>query len=194
MAQEDFWLKFKEGDKTAFESLYKMYIDDMYAYGLKISADKELVKDCIQEVFIDIYERRNHISEPRKIRFYILKALKHNIFGKLKKEKRKVQINTYTDFIFTTEYNAEDKKIDEEINGRKEKLLKKALQTLSSKQKEILYLRFSMGLTYPEISEIVKIDSTSVRKQVYRGLKKLRNSEAFESYKNHKIDFRSPII
>ncbi len=184
MLQENTWSKFKQGDKTAFESLYKFCIDDMYAYGLKLNSDQEMVKDCIQEVFIEIFERRNKILEPDNVKFYILKALKNSIFRKLRKERRSIRVTEWTNMQFNADYNIEDKKILAEITDGKRKLIQDALDSLSTKQREILYLRFTMGLDYREISEMVKIDHNSVRKQVYRAIKKLRNSKAFDDYQS----------
>ncbi|WP_420602596.1 RNA polymerase sigma factor [Flagellimonas sp.] len=183
MDQGNLWSKFKAGDKTAFESVYKSCIDDMYAYGLKLDSDKELVKDSIQEVFIDIFEHRNAISEPNNIKFYILKALKHTIFKKKKKERKKTKLHEQPGFSVSAGYNFEDKRILSELDEEKRNLVNEALDSLTPKQKEIMYLRFSVGLGYEEISEIVKIDHSSVRKQVYRAVKKLRNSKAFDDYK-----------
>ncbi|MGX1930575.1 RNA polymerase sigma factor [Flagellimonas sp. 2504JD4-2] len=183
MDQGNLWSKFKAGDKTAFESVYRLCIDDMYAYGLKLDSDKELVKDSIQEVFIEIFEHRNAISEPHNIKFYILKALKHTIFRKQKKERKKVKLFEQPKPNFSAGHNFEDKRILSELDEEKKRLVNEALETLTSKQKEIMYLRFSVGLGYTEISEIVKIDHSSVRKQVYRAVKKLRNSKAFDDYK-----------
>lgn len=183
MDQGNLWSKFKAGDRTAFESVYKSCIDDMYAYGLKLDSDKELVKDCIQEVFIDIFEHRNAISEPNNIKFYILKALKHTIFKKQKKERKKTKLHEQTPLSFSAGHNFEDKRILSELDEEKKRLVEEALNSLTSKQKEIMYLRFSVGLSYSDISEIVNIDHSSVRKQVYRAVKKLRNSKAFDDYK-----------
>ncbi|TMU56104.1 RNA polymerase sigma factor [Flagellimonas algicola] len=183
MDQGNLWSKFKAGDKSAFESVYNLCIDDMYAYGLKLDTDRELVKDCIQEVFIDIYEHRNAIAEPQNIKFYILKALKHSIFKKRKKERKKTKFHEQPGLSFSAGQNFEDRRILSELDAEKKRLVNEALETLSTKQKEIMYLRFSVGLSYDEISEIVKIDHASVRKQVYRAVKKLRNSKAFDDYK-----------
>ncbi|MGW9685478.1 RNA polymerase sigma factor [Flagellimonas sp. 2504JD1-5] len=183
MDQGNLWSKFKAGDKTAFESVYKSCIDDMYAYGLKLDSDKELIKDCIQEVFIDIFEHRNAISEPNNIKFYVLKALKHTIFKKQKKERKKTKLDEQAPHAFSAGHNFEDKRILSELDEEKKRLVNEALDSLSSKQKEIMYLRFSVGLSYNDISEIVNIDHASVRKQVYRAVKKLRNSKAFDDYK-----------
>ena len=183
MEQGDLWQKFRAGDKTAFESVYNLCVEDMYAYGLKLEADKELVKDCIQEVFIDIFEHRNAISKPSNIKFYILKALKHSIFKKQKKERKKAKLHIQPELNVSSGHNFEDKRILSELDEEKKRLVNEALDSLTAKQKEIMYLRFSVGLGYPEISEIVKIDHSSVRKQVYRAVKKLRNSSAFDDYK-----------
>ncbi|MEX0314056.1 MAG: RNA polymerase sigma factor [Allomuricauda sp.] len=183
MDHGDLWSKFRAGDKAAFESVYNSCVDDMYAFGLKIDSDQELIKDCIQEVFIDIFEHRNAISEPNNIKFYILKALKHTIFRKQKKERKKAKFHEQPELNFSAGYNFEDKRILSELDEEKKRLVNQALETLSAKQKEIMYLRFSVGLNYNEISEIVNIDHSSVRKQVYRAIKKLRNSKAFDDYK-----------
>nr|WP_299385176.1 sigma-70 family RNA polymerase sigma factor [Allomuricauda sp.] len=184
MDQERIWSKFKSGDTKAFESVYKLCIDDMYAYGLKLNSNKELVKDCIQQVFVDVYEHRNSISNPQNIKFYILKALKHAIYKRQKKENRKSNIEELSEIEFRTAYNFEDKRIISEIDTQKHQLVKKALDSLSAKQREIMYLRFTMGLAYEEISDMVGIDHSSVRKQVYRSIKKLRNSDVFDDYKS----------
>lgn len=184
MNQEEIWSNFRAGDKAAFESVYKLCIDDMFAYGLKLNSNKELVQDCLQQVFIDIYERRNNISQPTDIKFYFLKALKHSIYKKQKKENKKTHFEDIANLEFNTEYNFEDKRILSEIDAKKKQLIEKAVDSLSNKQREIMYLRFTVGLAYNEISEIVLIDSNSVRKQVYRAIKKLRNCEVFDTYRS----------
>lgn len=184
MDQERVWSEFKNGSKQAFESVYNYCIDDMYAYGLKLNSNKELVKDCIQQVFVDIYERRQVLSNPQNIKYYVLKALKHQIYKRQKKEKKKSNIDEFSELKFKTPYNFEDKKIISEIDEKKQRLIKKALGSLSSKQREIMYLRFTTGMEYTEIAEMVGIDHNSVRKQVYRSIKKLRNSEIFDDYKS----------
>ena len=50
------WIRFKDGDLDAFGEIYEEYIDLMYDYGSKITQDKDLVKDCIQDLFVDLYK------------------------------------------------------------------------------------------------------------------------------------------
>ena len=194
MNQKEVWSNFRAGDKAAFESVYKLCVDDMFAYGLKLNPNKELVQDCLQQVFIDIYERRNKISQPTDIKFYFLKALKHSIYKRQKKENKQTHFEDIANFEFNTEYNFEDKRILSEIDTRKKQLIGKVVDSLSNKQREIMYLRFTVGLGYDEIAEIIAIDSNSVRKQVYRAIKKLRNSEVFDDYKSTILFYSSVLV
>ncbi|WP_025663173.1 RNA polymerase sigma factor [Aquimarina megaterium] len=184
MTLEKKWTQFKEGDKDAFQFIYELCVEDMYAYGMKLNPNQDRVKDCIQEVFIDFYEKRSKLATPENVKFYVLKALKNKLLKKVKKEKKNVYLSDFYQNTFTPEYSVEDKNVNLEISENKRNLILSALQTLSPKQKEILYLRFTLDLSYPEISEMVKIDSNSVRKQVYRAIKKLRESKIFEDYQN----------
>lgn len=46
-----------QGDQNAFMSLYDMYAEMLLNYGLCITSDKELVKDCVQDVFIKLISK-----------------------------------------------------------------------------------------------------------------------------------------
>ncbi len=171
---ETVWIKFVDGDKEAFTSIYNSNVDSLFSYGMKLNSNKNFVKDCIQDVFLDIYEHRKRISTPRNIKFYLFKALKRNMFRELKKERRKSSLPEQENLSFFTEYNIETKTIDKEVERHQKKLVAKIIKELTPKQQEILYLRFTKGFSYVEISEIIDINHNSVRKQVYRAIKKLR--------------------
>jgi DNA-directed RNA polymerase specialized sigma24 family protein len=53
---------FKEGNVAAFSKLYNLHINMLYNYGYKLTTDVELLKDCIQEVFIKIYNKRTELD------------------------------------------------------------------------------------------------------------------------------------
>lgn len=174
------WVNFVNGNQKAFASIYNTYIDSLYVYGFKICPDKELIKDCIQDVFIDLFQRGSQLSAPSNIKFYLFKVLKHSVYRKLKKERKYGELSARNLDFFQTEYCIERKIIHSEIEKSRKRFIQLITNELSSKQQEILYLRFTMGFTYKEISEILIIDHNSVRKQVYRAIKKLRESDTFK--------------
>ena len=49
------WGRFKEGDMGAFAVIYNHHVDALYHYATKICADEYLVKDAIQEIFLDLF-------------------------------------------------------------------------------------------------------------------------------------------
>jgi len=169
------WLRFKDGDKEAFAIFYNRHIDSLYQYGLKFCNDEDTVKDAIQEVFLDLYlKREKNTSDPENLKYYLLLALKRNLIKKLQSKRRldsgEIKDNKHAEPEFSVEYLLIEKEQQEEIGNK----LAHALNQLPEKQKEAIYLRFNEALDYPEIAIILGITIESVRKQVYRALKTVR--------------------
>lgn len=169
------WLRFKDGDKEAFAIFYNLHIDRLYQYGLKLCNDEDTIKDAIQEVFLDLYlKREKNTTTPENLKYYLLLALKRNLIKKLKLKRRfdngDVSDGKVPYLEFSIEYQIIEKEQDEEIRIK----VLDALNQLPDKQKEAVYLRFNESLDYPEIAIILGITIDSVRKQVYRALKNVR--------------------
>lgn len=168
------WTRFKSGDQEAFAILYNHYINTLYSYGLKLCKDKEVVKDALQDLFLELFLNRDKIRvSPEHLKFYLLLALKRNLIKKLK-AGRKVshELNETLDFEpqYSIEFQIMEQEKDEEINRK----VLYAIKQLPAKQKEAIYLRFNESLEYEDISAIMEITVESVRKQVHRGLKTVR--------------------
>jgi RNA polymerase sigma-70 factor (ECF subfamily) len=159
---------------SAFTTLYNNTIDQLYSYGTKITSDKSLIKDCIQEVFIDVFVNWEKIRNPKSIKFYLLKALNHTICRKLNTRRQ----NDFFDVEIMedqfSEQSFEEKIIKKEEENSRDKKIQKVLDELTPKLKEILFLRFNMGFTYQEIGHLMGINSESAKKQTHRALNKLR--------------------
>jgi RNA polymerase sigma factor (sigma-70 family) len=172
------WKSFLEGDNRAFSIIYQRYAESLLSYGYKFNIDKEIVHDALQEVFIDLYLKRGklHIG-INNLKGYLFTALKNNLLKKIAKGKRiefyaidKVQSELH----FSTEYSFQDQLIQMEISGETKKKLRAAIDSLSSRQKEIIFLRFEEGMEYSEIAKTLNITIESARKQLYRALMSLR--------------------
>jgi len=166
----------QKDDKESFAELYNLFIDDLYRYGSKLSSDDDLVKDSIQEVFLDLYDKRKKSNITRNLRLYLIVALKRVLIRKLQKHRRleKRQINDVD--MFEVQYSFEEEYMEEEASNMVLEKVKKIITDLPAKQKEIIYLRFNLSLEYAEISSMLGISIESVRKQVYRAIKSVRES------------------
>jgi RNA polymerase sigma factor (sigma-70 family) len=168
------WKSFLTGSKEAFAHLYNLHVEALYRYGTKLCTDDSLVKDAIQEVFLDLYlKRAKNKTNPENLRYYLILALKRNLIKKLKSNRRLVE-EEVCELDFEPEYSIEKAIIEHEEEAELNLKVKEVLKNLPAKQKEALYLRYNESMEYPEIAQLLNISVESVRKQVYRALTAIR--------------------
>lgn len=182
----ELWEAFLKGGNNAFADFYFHHIDQMLAYGRKITVDSDMLRDAVQEVFTDVYEKRHkpnkQIDNPSA---YLMVALRNNIYKK-KEVLRKAAGHTLNPGHieeFHIEYSFQDTLICQEIQEESLRKLRTAINSLTSGQKEIIYLRYEQGLGYSEIADIMQINKESARKQMHRAilsLKKILDSKMFQ--------------
>lgn len=172
------WQSFLKGDDHSFALIYQHYVEGLLSYGYKFNIERELVRDALQEVFTDLYLKRDHIHiEIENLKGYLFTALKNNLLKKILKQKKFGfdDIDTIkAELHFENEYSFQDQLIEMEISIETRQKLRHAIENLSSKQKEIIFLKFEEEMDYPEIAKILNITVESARKQLYRALKSLR--------------------
>lgn len=177
--EEDFalWNQFLEGDEKAYLYIYKLYAQDMYSYGMLFTTNSELVKDCLHDVFVKIHRNRKKLSQVDNIRLYLLKAMKNYLFDVFDKKKELFHNDTIEP-VFSPEYTIEDKIIRQEELHYQSRKIRQMLESLTPRQKEVLYYRYMKNLTYDEIGEIMQMNYQSILNLIQRSIKKLRETFA----------------
>lgn len=167
------WKRFIGGDDKAYTELYNLYIDDLFAFGMHFTPDRESVKDCIQEVFITLYKERSKQREVSNIKCYLFTSLKNELFDLFKKSIEYYQIETIEP-VFNVDFSAEDLLIKAETDRNNVAKVKELLQMLSPKQNEAIYYRYVERMSYDEIGELMHMNNQSVRNLVHRSIQKVR--------------------
>lgn len=168
------WESFKGGDKESFRALFRKYYSSLYLYGYKITQDKELLEDCIQDLFTELWMSSSK-TQIKSVRAYLLKSLQYKVIKGLQKRGRLILSDAEpreTEF----QIGHDDAMIfreDQEQNGAK---VKAAMGQLSRRQQEIVYLRFFQNLSYEEISEVMEINYQVARNLLYQSIKALRKN------------------
>ncbi|WP_339880099.1 sigma-70 family RNA polymerase sigma factor [uncultured Algoriphagus sp.] len=178
-AEKELWDLFRSGSNSAFITIYKRYFDVLYSYGYRINNSEDLVKDAIQDVFLDLKKNYKSLGETSSIKFYLFKCLKRRIYKELK-----TWTNLKEDLIpnesFEITFSHEQTLIDKQIDLEKTQLVNAALKRLSPRKREAIYYIYFEGLTYLQVSELMGLsDSKSARDLVYKALKSLRDSLGF---------------
>jgi RNA polymerase sigma factor (sigma-70 family) len=170
------WLCFRAGDEQAFEGLFNRYCDVLLRYGLTIVPDRDFVKDCIQDLFADLWRRRASLSEAQSVRYYLLVSLRRLLIRQKTAVRRQHDLRRQWQVEMETAvpYSPERAVTDTEQTDHSRNLLMRELNALPARQREAVFLRFYEELDYEQITEIMDLNYQVVRNMVHRAVKTLR--------------------
>lgn len=173
---EKLWSDITEGDRDSLSELYCYSYVQLFNYGFKIVPEKGLVQDCIQELFLNIWSTRNRISEARSVKSYLFSSLRRIILRRIKKNRNRARRNhDYSLNMFEEMYNIEDVLIHFETEYQQKVQLGGALESLSKRQREAVYLKFYNGLSNKEISEVMDVNKQSVYNHISKAIQKMQD-------------------
>jgi RNA polymerase sigma factor (sigma-70 family) len=150
------WDSLRKGNDIAFSTLYKKYVQSLFNYGMHIHPNRDLIKDCIQELFIKFWEKRESLGSIEKVSFYLFRSFKNLLFHKIEISSKKSPLTQDLIDQMAPELPVENFYINSEMVDQRIIRLKKAVQLLTDRQREVILLRFFQGFEAKEIAEIIK--------------------------------------
>jgi len=175
--QQILWQNFRQGDQLAFSQIFQFHYSYLYHYGIRLGADKELAKDCIQELFIHLWENRHRLSHTTSIKYYLMKCYRRKV-GKLLGKQRTANQALDDHYDFEIVFSPEAYFITEETSLARQTYLLEALDNLSKRQKEVIYLKFYSNLNYQEIADVMGLNYQSIRNYAHQAILTLRKKKA----------------
>lgn len=176
MKELQLWNQLKAGDKSALEKIYRLQVQLLYRYGCRFTSDHQLVEDCIQDLFIELWNNHQRLGDTTSIERYLLASIRRKIIRGLQKQQKINFSETEKDYPFSAEVSFEQTIIGLEINEEQAAAIQAAFQNLSKRQKEAIYLKYYAGLDYEEIEQVMNINYQSARNLVSGGLKKMKGT------------------
>ena len=171
------WRALKRSDKAAYEILLKKYYAIVLNYGVRFYRDKEFVKDAVQDLFSEIWNRREYLGDVVSVKSYLLQSLRKNIIresSRLKWFREADKISE--DHDFNVEFDIETYLISRDVETEMLKKLQLELDKLTKRQREAIFLRFNQDLSYEEISFIMGINYRSVVNLIHEAIKAIRKN------------------
>lgn len=170
-----FWAKFiSEGSHTALSVIYLDHYDFLFNYGLKYTREISVIEDSIQNVFSYFLKVRKSLNPVNNLTGYLLKTFRRQLFHDLKKQKKLIFTEHLPEDSFNYYESPEQEISDHEAQDQIRLLVKRCINNIPAKQKEIIYLRYECGLSYEDISEMLEITVESCHKSIYRSIKAIR--------------------
>lgn len=168
------WQSFKEGDNTAFQQLYHQHFNSLYEYGCRLQQDIESVRDAIHDLFVKLWNNKQNLGDVSSLRSYLLVSLRGTIYNKLRQQARVAAGSDPEHLPFQMVFSVESDYIKKETLSIQTHQLMDAMNQLSPRQKEVIWLRYIQELDYDEVANIMGISVKATYKLSARGLETLR--------------------
>ena len=162
----------KSGDVKAYESIFKSYYQPLCNYArLLMDNDLEEADEAVQQVFLNVWDKRANIEINTAIQAYLYRAVKNECLNKIKHNKVKRMYQK------EMEYSGEgsvDTTNDTVLSKELELKIKEAVGTLPEQCRLIFQLSRFEGKKYNEIAEDLGISPKTVENQIGKALRIMR--------------------
>lgn len=173
----DLWTAMKNGSRDALNSLFEKYATSLYHYAKSISRDQALVADCIQDLFIELWIKRNTISDVISIKSYLIKSIRRRVLRRLLTDQRlQLHPGLPEDYPAEVEFSIELTIIHEQESKELMGCLKAAIIDLSERQREAINLKFFENMTYEEIASVMDINVKAAYNLISKAIIVLRKA------------------
>ncbi|MBL0745297.1 RNA polymerase sigma factor [Chryseolinea lacunae] len=170
---EAIWSTFQLGNRDAFAALYHRYFKILVKNGLRISSDKDLVKDCIHDLFMEIWKNKLNLATPASVKAYLISSIHRKVIRQVKRMRtREKEIHHLSVHEFA--HSKEDQIISQQRQEEQQHKINKALCALTKRQKEVVYLKFYANLSYAEIANLMAISTESIYNLVSKAIDNLQ--------------------
>ncbi|UXP32841.1 RNA polymerase sigma-70 factor [Reichenbachiella agarivorans] len=157
----------EKDSKKAFEAIYRRYWERLYAYAFKMSADRDLSQNIVQDIFVSLWKKIDNI-EIETLDTYLFQAVKYQVFKSYRDQKlsKEVLESRFEDFVFENPATVTDPDLSQSVFD--------SINKLPEKRKEIFLMNKLHDLSIDQIATELEISQQTVKNQLSSALKQLR--------------------
>ncbi len=168
----ELWERFVEqGSREAYYELYVHYYSYLSLVGAKRKCDAGMVKDAINDIFLFFWDKRKSLKHIAASHNYIVTSF----LRKLAK-KNPLVLRDIESAELSFGGNFEDAVFKDHDQQLLYQTIKKQVAALPPKQRELIYQKYYLGLSYNEISASNNLSINTVYNTIYTAIKKLKLS------------------
>jgi len=163
--EENLISRAKEGDRYAFEILINNNFLMLKGYVLKLTCNKELTEDIVQDTLLAAVVHIDSFIPKAKFSTWLIKIATNKYMDYLRKTK---ETDILLD-IFPSSYSLED----EVIKKEELKAVLEILKAMPTDKRTVFILKHYYGYSYEEISDLVNCPIGTVRSRLHYGIKEV---------------------
>jgi RNA polymerase sigma-70 factor (ECF subfamily) len=167
----------KDGDRKAFEWLFKIYYSDLCKYAANLVLNETIAEDLVMDIFVKLWEAEDKLSINTSLSGYLFTSVHNHCLNYLtRKHRRFTELNTETvdklnKLIPAGDNAGVSEGIDVVVLSRK---IEKCIDELPDESKKIFLMSRTEELPNKEIAARLGISENTVKVQIYRALKKMK--------------------
>lgn len=174
LSDDTLWQTLRAGDKKALGLLAERHYRALFHYGTKLTNNHALIQDCIQDLFLVVWEKRQINPALQSVKAYLFVALRNNILRQVKHDNQAEATDLSgleTDWLT----NPESIYVQAEHEQSTQECLQQALNRLPKRQREAIYLKYYENLSYEEIATAMGLSRQVVANYLQNALHNLRD-------------------
>ncbi|MEM6843880.1 MAG: sigma-70 family RNA polymerase sigma factor [Bacteroidota bacterium] len=174
MTETELWNSFRQGDRQAFDQIYYQYVQDLLSYGDNITFRKDLVEDCVQETFVELWKKRKQLGATDSIKYYLFKCLRRKIYRCLAQENKHHALNQSDVSGVLISPSPEKILITTQMEATRQSRVQQSVHQLPPRQREAIYLKYYKNLSFLEVAVVMDISVKATYKLMSKAIKTLR--------------------
>ncbi|NHE57305.1 RNA polymerase sigma-70 factor [Cyclobacterium plantarum] len=165
-------LLIRQGDQSAFEELYRRYVDKMLGFADAFIGNPDEAEEVVQIIFVNIWEKRQQLDPAKSIAAYLFRSVKNEILNRLRNIKRHCDLSA-----IPAESQMDQQDTLQRICFQESKLqAMNRIGEMPEVQQRVFMLSRVEGLSNKEIANKLKLSIRTIEHHLYLG-KKFFNSK-----------------
>ena len=161
----------KRNDISAFNSIYRHYSKPLYVYLMQKLKDPDICNDVLQDIFINVWEKREQLIIETSLKAYLYQAARYKIIDIYRKDvKYQKYLNELAGYIIV-----DPSTITDRIDHRKKlQEIELAVSQMPERMREIFILSRFEHQTTRDIASKTNLSPQTVKNQISKALRILR--------------------
>lgn len=154
----------QHGSQDALAAAYEQYSDGVFAYCLRILADRQLAEDVLQETFLKVGQHARSIQRNESFRSWIFRIARNEALMQLRKRHLDDELDDGSVW-------SEETPHEQFVALERSQIVNRLLDSLKREYREVLVLLVYENMSYAEIAAITGATESSVKSRIFRARK-----------------------
>jgi RNA polymerase sigma factor (sigma-70 family) len=185
----ELWQGLLKGEEALFLQLYKVWYPGLLTYGLRITEDRELVKDAINQTFLYFWQKRAVLTGVEQPAAYMYTAFRRRLITAANNSNGKIFLpgDLVEEGLDSIEESHETVLIHHVNVANIQRIIDRAIGQLSGRKQELIRMKYYEGLSYRQIANKTKLTERTIYNKIHEAIKTLRANLAADGHSGDMI-------